>query len=867
MALVRQHVILEASPFGADNVWARFTVPADAPEEVRRVSAPWSGSARLEANGLISLEMDLQTLEEVRERLGEEVPVPQRMTFGPIRWNGQVSAPWKQEGRNILASLGEAGALLGSLEGTELRIALRDEHGAWLDPIGFMRRLHELGLWELAGAAEHPLVPPSASPEMLEIAGDPPLSPGAPYLRLWGGSRLGNLSIHNPPAVLPTRYFSFLSEDTVHLGVMNVPAGAACTFRMNDQTAEPYKSPPYWDIPTLPIGSAWSVVPQDVIRPFHLIYQKGKRIDENTWDDGNGKRTPGPALTYQLTVQVPGHGALLTTISQDERDVIRQEYVFHRPPYQIDVDDADSEGCSKLKILARDALEQLLKDSEHFKAADVGDDNNYWKAGEDGPKWAARPRETFEIAEQMRWHFQRRLTQAQQAETVPWHVFRELNINSSWRNPERNEAAGGVANSNHQEGRAVDLKPLAPAGPEVMSRLRDVLLNAARDLYTDLLAVNTPAACVRVEFLLEFYGSSLWRLYGEGGEVKDGKGGSYAKVFKNDPIARDSEDPYPHALAKATHFHIAWPSATSQALTLPARRPYPPIVDPAQRRHVILWGSNDPSVPEPQWLPLQYAARSLAEHLRKVDPQTPVVVASVRSPVELLRELGAFPDRAYAVKTLFLMCRASAEGDLQLLHFPHSTPYLDPDGNTDIHDEHIEWELREMHATKLQFETHKKATAGQPESHFRTDRLRMVNLNQLPQASRELLRERFRGTEGVFILASRSGTFPQQRSQKLNKALAQLLGTPVHGSDCYGLFYQWDDRLEEWGEYTDTASDMPPTDERPVLFLPSQQVRGFGPDLISQHTLGGSEPVNPESLPMGNVLRLYKRILLRSDPT
>lgn len=35
-----------------------------------------------------------------------------------------------------------------------------------------------------------------------------------------------------------------------------------------------------------------------------------------------------------------------------------------------------------------------------------------------------------------------------------------LTVTSAWRNPERNEAVGGVMNSRHQFGGAVDVKPL-----------------------------------------------------------------------------------------------------------------------------------------------------------------------------------------------------------------------------------------------------------------------------------------------------------------------------------------------------------------------------------------------------------------------
>jgi hypothetical protein len=69
-----------------------------------------------------------------------------------------------------------------------------------------------------------------------------------------------------------------------------------------------------------------------------------------------------------------------------------------------------------------------------------------------------------------------------------------LQLNSTWRNPERNEAAGGVLTSRHQFGNAVDMSPSdASVGLLGHSSLNCVLKTAASAVSSFAQAENGPA--------------------------------------------------------------------------------------------------------------------------------------------------------------------------------------------------------------------------------------------------------------------------------------------------------------------------------------------------------------------------------------
>jgi hypothetical protein len=73
-----------------------------------------------------------------------------------------------------------------------------------------------------------------------------------------------------------------------------------------------------------------------------------------------------------------------------------------------------------------------------------------------------------------------------------------LVLNSTWRNPERNEAAGGVRTSRHQYGNAVDMSPSnASVGLlTVQPGLYCVLKTAASNVSSFAQAENGPAHAV-----------------------------------------------------------------------------------------------------------------------------------------------------------------------------------------------------------------------------------------------------------------------------------------------------------------------------------------------------------------------------------
>jgi hypothetical protein len=73
-----------------------------------------------------------------------------------------------------------------------------------------------------------------------------------------------------------------------------------------------------------------------------------------------------------------------------------------------------------------------------------------------------------------------------------------LTVNSTWRNPERNEAAGGVKTSRHQYGNAIDMSPSNPSVGllSVQPGLYCVLKTAGSAIATFAQAENGPAHAV-----------------------------------------------------------------------------------------------------------------------------------------------------------------------------------------------------------------------------------------------------------------------------------------------------------------------------------------------------------------------------------
>ncbi|MRG96748.1 D-Ala-D-Ala carboxypeptidase family metallohydrolase [Polyangium spumosum] len=135
-----------------------------------------------------------------------------------------------------------------------------------------------------------------------------------------------------------------------------------------------------------------------------------------------GSKTRNQPVGYEITVKLTsGRSATLTEkIEQDVRDIIRQEYVDYR---------SLPAKKTSLHVPYRDQI--VTAPRQEFL-----NNNNY---AADRVVLNSGMLELLEAVE------------AEYGETVT--------VNSSWRCPQRNKAVGGVPNSNHQHGGAIDMKP------------------------------------------------------------------------------------------------------------------------------------------------------------------------------------------------------------------------------------------------------------------------------------------------------------------------------------------------------------------------------------------------------------------------
>lgn len=148
-----------------------------------------------------------------------------------------------------------------------------------------------------------------------------------------------------------------------------------------------------------------------------------------------GSRAPNLPVSYAITVTVIHDGETHTateTITQDERDIIRQEYLDFRMFRQ----------GFRLEIPTREEITEP-------DPAEFGQYSNYTLVVDRGMgRMYANTRAGFGEA---------------------------ITINSAWRNPRRNRAVNGVLNSEHQNGRAVDMRAADRDSVGAAARRRDFL--------------------------------------------------------------------------------------------------------------------------------------------------------------------------------------------------------------------------------------------------------------------------------------------------------------------------------------------------------------------------------------------------------
>lgn len=829
----------ESATFGADHVAKRYTLGATAstPAEFREVAMIWAGTVAIGATDRsVTVELEIPSRIELGAALPPGVPVPQRATYGPVLVRASthgISYPPISGGR---VGLGEAGAIIGELDGAEFWLALQDENGYYLDPDIYFRLFEAAGLWGLPASATNPFVPAAnTSGGTVHVAGPSPLAQGQPYLKLHGGSGIGGLVIHNPPQELQVEYFSFLLSEPISVELVNKPAGATASLRIEDVSDPMYRtlaSPRHVNIA---LGGPTSFVPQAVLKPHH-----------DQWKSkGNDK--PGKPLQYRLRAVLSGGAASWTTpnqttISQDIKDVIRQEYLFHSVPFQDDK--------INLPIPPRGMLQRVYRSSDQW--TEELQNHNYGK-GNGG--WLLNASEAFQVGRYVRRRFADRLKALRDADppALPYWVGEDLHIKSAWRNPERNEWVPGSARlSNHQFGRALDL--ISPHGWS--EALFTALFEAGSEFLDALISLNGTKACDKVEILLEQAGAAggvLWKAEvvksGTKWVKRVGFGGAYDTVVAVTPRS------FKAATKKATHVHVGWsPAGGAPALALPPVPPDPPVPS-APMRNLVLYAAEKGTAAGDQ-IPVNHVARSIADYLGAIDPGTPTDTLEVGDPVDFLYRIGAHAGPlAYRVRRLFYVGHAYESG-LILTDYPDGTPYEKPASGSAtlwIHDADVATRLGELYGVSRKF--------GENDyTEFKTHQVRVSNLRLLPPFFKENLRWTLAKSEGIYLLGCRAADEIDLKETTFCQELANVSGRPVHAAAYYSKFFS-SDAAGEWVPYHKTRSDPDPTD-RQVILVPAQGI-GSAFAFFKRHQVLKSVP---DPLPTCDLIAVYEHILTRCDP-
>jgi len=819
------------APFGGDQVFALYRPPDDIPlpDEYKTIVAMMTGVAHYDpVTGSIRLQLKYSTVKTLEGILGPELPLPTRITYGPVVANFS--------GSKIIS----AGQPLGQFEGDVFFISLQDQNHYFLDPHAYFQLLEQHDLWKLPDGVRCPLISPTDINGPVAIAGPNPVALGQPFLTVSGGS-LG-WQIHNPPNPLPTHYCSFLSSDTISLTVGNLATNQTASLRLKDVSQAMYQthaSPKYVN---LAAATAWNIIPQEQLNPYHQSYKKE-----------NGEKSVGKSLSYELKVTLSNPSdTLLTTISQDQKDIIRQEYLFHSKPFQS--------GNTVLPIPTRKQLERNHKPDfvKHFKPWQLQCSNYDAENG----NWILNRVEAYHVAEYMRRQFAEHLAILRVAGALPDKIFSyDLTITSSWRNPERNEWAGGVIDSDHLYGYALDMRSTHKSDSDRHNTERQTLnhelFKAGRTFLERLTSINGSANCLNVKILLMQSTELLW-LYSVAadGSVISAPGNAYATIVGSQPT--DKQSAIRKAALHANHVQIGWrPLTLDDPLTLPDIAPYDTIApSPANLfRNILLIAAVDDS--RDGQLPLNHVAASLKSHLERIDPDTPTDIYVVSNALEYLEHCNAFRPPAYKIKYFFSFSHAW-DGGLVLESYGDDVPYLRPAGSTgeQIHDQALFEDINFMYGDPRPTEGVPLLPIGKVDTNtIRTHQMRVSNMNKLPDMAKQYMRMTFAETSGIFIVGCNTAGYAEYGKNaplaSFSKAFANVVGKTVRGAIYPSNVFQFM-ADGKWHKVSLERQDNPP--DSPIILAP-----GSGPlDAIFT-----DKPILPHS---SDLLKIYQKILIPVHP-
>ncbi len=813
-------ITLKAGDFSPFNVQCTYTIDTT-DEALKKVYAFWNGYATGEAGNSILISLDLSNFFIIgREKFYKEVPFPTFVRIGGVSFN-------KSEPSNVTQ-----GEHIGDLIGDEFSIEFFDG-SYYFDPRFFMQFFHAEGFLELPAGTINPFAA-STTVNNLHIAAK--LSEqqnNTPYLKLTGDSR--EHVILNPKNDLKPKHFTFLSNTDIGMELVNTTSKG--DFKITDVSHSMYQTKATSKHMEKKNATSWTFEPAEDLKPHHKSYTSA-----------NGKRTVGQALSYKIEVKV-NNQTLKTTIKQDIKDIICQEYFFHSKPFQtFDISKID-----------RKKIEFNSKGSPHFSSRELQKSN--YRARDNN--WVLNPSEALTVLEFIRWKYRSHIVYERNNNIRQYPRIKSygLTVNSTWRNPERNEAVKGAKRSNHQYGRALDLKSVHRqsnvANNANNADMQVALFEAGKVFLEALVEENTAAKCKNVEILLERGSKLLWKYkLDDDNNIASQKGSKFDQVVTSTPSADTDTAKIWEAAKYSTHIHIGWKSSAGHnvALKLP-ELPAENILRDTSVNNIFkntIIISPEPTESSSSNRSFKQVAASIKEHLKATYPDDETEIYTVSNPLEYLELLGAFYVTERKSRFFFSFTDGWQNG-----------LYLDQDATGQ--DQTILDELNfysNIESIDTEDPTFNAFSFGEG---FRSNRLATKDFFKLPQHNIDNIRKHFSKSEGTFIFnCKKEYELNAYNLSSLSRVLATITQKDVYGDSKYVSIYETLANPIIWQASDDTP---PATDAPNKYYILLQQGYTSNKALLAggayQNVGFTSEQTIPETL---DLIEIYRQTTAKMSP-
>ncbi len=766
-------LLADTEAFSPFNAIRHYKIDAFAniliPDAFKRITAMWKGSlsqfAVPNSEKLYTLAIDVNHADELRRILPQDIPYPNRMVIGPIELEPSLHEFFETQSKASVPV--EAGDVLGELEGDTVAFGFSHRgFGAnewFLDPECVFRLVHEARLWDLPIGAPVPLVQ-SAAQNVIRYAKRPKHNIRPRYLIL--EYHISNLKheLHFAHGHVADDWVTFLSNEKLKIRVGELPQNATATLKVTDKTAGAPVRAPFTK--TSSTGE-FEFTPDVDLRPEHPIYHPGTA--------GNGTDEWNRELWYafRVTTSVGGAENLLSfEISQDPKDRVRQEYIFHSPPYQT-----QSVG----EIPPRGLFKKVVAQPDEVKRIDptVMRTDNYVTVNK-GERLRVTPNADglLQVAQYIRRRYHYHQFEAISPHPLDkWHTA-DIRILRAWVNPERNELEGREIDDATQYGFTLELAPFHlntdPSRTMQIVRLKDACLDFMNAIGT--MNSGTPFKDLSVRMIVTEGANhhEIWRWAPNNlpdGTVMSGFAAAFGSIT---PILDDAVV-YP----STTSVIVTWqPQNLLAELQYPTTETYPTLPTPDQFTNIVLYAEEEnSSVAQADQAALDDVAETLLRWLNhesttKNDINQKIAVGN---PVRFLEMIGASNSNSTKIRYLFTISHGYP-GYLVLTNYdqddPVRNPPLLPTNQAAIKADQVLDGLRLIFGEKV---------VDDPENpyFFTHHSVHVENLFVLPDDIKRRLRHVFAQSEGVVLLGCDTNT---DESLAFAQGLSEVLDRTIYGT-------------------------------------------------------------------------------------